>query len=325
MKHIYGWAIIGTGMIANAVAKELSSHKDIKIVSVWNRTYKKAVKFTNTFKCKAYETLEDAINDPAVDAVYIALNHHVHYDYLKRCIMCHKPILCEKPFTLNELEAKEVFELANKENTYVAEAMWTWYNKPALKVKEWLDSKVLGKITKVDIVYSNPILYLYRMKRLVDINLGGGALIDSGVYPITYAYKLFGYPNKIICDCKKGLKHGVDEGENITFIYDNLEVNIVCTLTGKLDEYVKIVGENGEVFVPSFHSGNKAILKVGDKVTNFVSNNKGYYAEFINTNKDVESGKKESSFVSQEDTLAVMRIMDECRRQMGLVYPMEKK
>jgi len=325
MDKKYGWCILGTGMIAHQVAPQIMKHNDRSyIATVWNRTSSKAVKFSKKFKCKQYDNLEDAVMDKNVDLIYVALNHHVHYEYLKKLIKYHKPILCEKPFTLNSKEAKEIFELAKAEGTYVAEAMWTWHNEPAIKCKTWLDDNEIGNIKEVNIIYSNPFMYLLPLKRLKDINLGGGALLDSGVYPITYAYRLFGYPKKIEC-IEFGFIKEVDSKESIVFHYDNFKVNIVCNLVGKFNEVVEIIGDNGKIIVPDFHFGNKAHLYKDNKVIKFRSGYKGYYREIVHTELDQVDGLKESRYVPASSTIDCLRIMDEIRDKMKLVYPSELK
>jgi len=321
MEKKFGWCILGAGMIANQVAPQIKKHQDRSyIATCWNRTKEKAIKFSKKFKCKQYDNLEDAVMDKNVDCVYVALNHHVHYEYLKKLIMFHKPILCEKPFTLNAKETKEIIDLARKENTYVSEAMWTWHNEPALRCKEWL--KEIGDVKTCDIIYSNPFMYILPLKRLNDINLGGGALLDSGVYPITYAYRLFGYPKEIkLVDYS--LRNGVDSKEIIEFTYEGFKVNIICNLVGKLKEEVKIVGKDGMIIVPDFHFGNKAILIEGEEAIKFKASIKGYYPEIVHTEMDLVNQNLESSYVPLQATYDCMKIMDELRKQMKLVYPKE--
>ena len=215
----FGWAYLGVGDIAHGTAKQLQRSENSEIVAVWNRTYEKAEKFAKKFGGTAYRTFEEAVNDPRVEGVYIALTANLHYEYMKKCIALHKPVLCEKPFTVNAGEAKEIFELAEKEGVYVAEAMWTWHNPVSLKVKEWLKEGKIGKIQEVICDYKNPATRYAKDGRLFDASRIGGALMDIGVYPLRYALELFGTPERY--ECKGRTSKGVDLAEDVDFLSHN--------------------------------------------------------------------------------------------------------
>lgn len=124
----FGWAYIGCGGIAHTTAKELVKTESQQIVAAWNRTYEKAEKFVKKYGGTAYKTAEEAITAPGVEGVYIALTADKHAEYMRLCIKHHKPMLCEKPFTVNAKEAEDIFTYAAQEGVYVSEAMWTWHN-----------------------------------------------------------------------------------------------------------------------------------------------------------------------------------------------------
>lgn len=119
----FGWAYIGCGGIAEQTAKEIYNSENHRIVSAWNRTHSKAAKFVKKYGGRAYRDILEAINADGVECVYIAVTADKHYEFMKLCIENHKNVLCEKPFTVNAEETKEIFALAEKEGVYVAEAM----------------------------------------------------------------------------------------------------------------------------------------------------------------------------------------------------------
>lgn len=156
----FGQAYIGCGGIARTRASELVQTDDNTIIAAWNRTKEKAESFVEDFGGKVYDTAEEAIRAEGVEGVYVNVNGDQHAYYTKLAIDLGKPVLCEKPFTFNEKETKDLLDYAAEKGVYVSEAMWTWHNDTAL----------------------------------------GGALMDLGVYNVRYAYELFGKQDRIECE-----------------------------------------------------------------------------------------------------------------------------
>ena len=318
----FRWGYIGTGSIAYTTARELVKSENNEIYAVWNRTKEKADKFVKKFGGKVYERLEDMLSDNNVDGVYIALTADRHYEYMKKCIEYHKPILCEKPFTVNAKQAKEIFELAKKENVYVSEAMWTWHNAPALKVKSWLNENSIGKIKEVRSDYRVPIVKYNKNSRLLDANKIGGALLDIGIYPLRYSLELFGRPNKV--ECSGRTTKGIDLGEVVDFYYDDFVVHHDIAMDTKFSEHYTIKGEQGTIKVPWFHMSKKANLK-GKRQEAFSTKDMLYARQFSNVADEIKRGLIASEYSKPEMTIACMEIMDECREKMNIVYPEEMK
>lgn len=314
---MFGWAFLGTGNIAEQVADELILEEGLDLVSCWNRTPARAEKFAKKYGCAAYPTPEEAIKAQGVNAAYIAVTADKHLDYIRLCLNAGIPVLCEKPFTVNTKEAEEAFALAKEKGVYLVEAMWTWFNAPALTVKSWLER--LGKIKKVTAKYCVPIS---SNPRLVDPARLGGALVDIGVYPIRYSYELFGVPNSI--HCKGNVeKDGVDHKEEITLTYDGFTAELSVNMDEWQGEEFCIEGEKGSIRVPFFHCAEEAFLS-GEEEVHFEDKSKKYGVELRRVSEEIAAGMKESALCPAKHTLDVMRILDECRRQMGLVYPSEK-
>ena len=316
----FGWAYIGCGGIAHTTAKELVKTDDQQIVAVWNRTYEKAEKFTQKYGGTAYRTVEEAINAPGVEGVYIALTADKHAEYMRLCIQNHKPVLCEKPFTVNAKEAEEIFTYAAQEGVYVSEAMWTWHNAVARNVRVWVDSGKLGAIRSVDCAYAFPMLKFSRNPRLMNPMQIGGALMDIGIYGVRYCYELFGMPKAVKCEGR--LDHGADLGEKITLKYDGFDANLTIALDQNVGEYFKINGTKGSVDVPIFHMASKATLTQSAKEV-FNDKTAHYAVEFRNVANEIRAGLTDSKIIPAQATSDCMKLLDECRRQMGLQYPCE--
>lgn len=317
----FGWAFIGCGGIAHITAKELLKTGEGRIVAAWNRTRTKAEDFVKKYGGTVYDTIEQAINAPGVEGVYIAVTADKHAEFMKLCIRNHKPVLCEKPFTVNAKQAQEVFELAAREGVYVSEAMWTWHNATARQVKEWVEEGKTGEILQVQCDYSFPMIKFSKKERHFSPVMIGGALLDIGVYCVRYCYELFGMPKEIICSGR--LSGGIDLGEKVTLRYDGFDANLRISRDENDGEKLIITGSNGTITVPMFHMAKKAVLK-GKEKGKFRDRSLLYGKQFTNVAAEIRSGAKEGVAVPAKSTVDCLEILDQCRQQMGLVYPCER-
>lgn len=316
----FGWAFIGCGGIAEITAKELLKTGKGRIVSVWNRTHDRAAAFVRKYGGTAYATAEEAINAPGVDGVYIAVTANMHEHYMRLCIGNHKPVLCEKPFTVNAEQAESVFSYATQEGIYVSEAMWTWHNATAHQVKKWVSEGRMGTIREVNCFYSFPMILFSKKERHTSPEMIGGALLDIGVYCIRYCYELFGMPKEILCDGR--VSNGIDLGERILLRYENFDANLIISRDQNHGEKLEILGTQGKITVPMFHMAQKAVLRT-EKTEVFRDKSLLYGTQFSKVAEEIRSGARRGVAISPESTVACMRIMDICRKQMGLVYPCE--
>ena len=320
---VFGWAYIGAGTIAGQTADQIRKTGSHKIVTVYNRTFSKAETFAVKYGAKACMTIEEAVTESGVEGVYIATTANNHYQAAKECLELGKAVLLEKPFTITKAEAEELVKLAREKKVYLAEAMWTWFSPVALQVKKWVQSEEVGKIKNIKLTYSMPVVKFF--PRLTDPNLAGGALLDCGVYPITYCYNLFGKPEKV--ECVGTLKGGVDEEEDVTLTYSNgMKVTaVISIIRSKGLENLVITGENGTVKCFFYHATKKATLirSTGQKIV--FKGNGGFDNEFTRVAEEILNGQTESNYVPLQATLDNMEVLDECRRQMGLIYPFEEK
>lgn len=313
---MFGWAFLGCGNIAEQVANEIAGEAGQKIVSCWNRSPERAQKFAVKYGARAYRTAEEALKAEGVNAAYIAVTADKHLDYIRLCLNAGVPVLCEKPFTVNAGEAEQAFALAKEKGLYLCEAMWTWFNAPALTVRTWLPK--IGAVKKVTAKYCVPIS---GNPRLVDPVRLGGALVDIGVYPIRYAYELFGMPKKIVCE--GSVEGGVDHKEKVTLFYDGFEAVLEIDMDEFKGEEFVIEGEKGCIRVPWFHAAQEVLL-TGEEEARFEDGSPKYAVQLRRAAEEIANGCKESAFCPPSHTVDVMRILDECRRQMGLVYPSER-
>ena len=315
----FNWCFIGTGQIAKKVAKELVTNPGHQIVSVFNRTKKKAEKFAKKYHSTVYESALEAINDSRVDGVYIATTNETHFAFCKLCLENHKPVLCEKPITGNTKELLELIKLSKENNTFLKEAMWTWFNPVANQVKKWIKEERIGKIVSVDCIFNMPIFGYNKAKgRYISPARYGGALLDLGVYSVRYVYELFGKPQTI--ESRGKLYNGIDLFNVSSFHYDGFDARVSSQINALVGEHCNIIGEKGTIKVPLFHMASKATLKTKDGKEVFKDKYKKFACQF-RTVAEYIKGEKPNDLVSLQSSVDVMELMDEIRKQIGVIFP----
>lgn len=317
----FRWAYIGNGNIANSTARDILRGEH-EIVSVYGRNKEKSKAFAEKYSAKSFDDFDSAVNRADVYGVYIATPHTSHVDYAVRAMKLGKPVLCEKPVGVTVADVDTLVNTAKAENIYFCEAMWTWFSDVALTVKKWVQSGEIGDVTDVTINYAFPGIMMSKNSRVLLPETAGGALLDIGIYPITYCYNIFGFPKDIVC--RGRLKNGIDISETVTLKYDGFNCTLHMSLCA-LKENCIIKGTKGTISLPVFfHMASKAILK-NENGRQVFKGKTDYLTEFTRAAQEIQNGRKESAYIPFEATRNCMLIMDECRRQLGLVYPFEKQ
>ncbi len=317
----FNWCFVGTGTLANFVAEQILATGRHKIVSCYTRSFEKGKEFGDRYGCQAYETLKEAVCAKDVDGVYVVTPHNVHYRNVKEILELGKPVLCEKAFTVEAGDTDELIRLAKEKDLYLCEAMWTWFGPGALKAREIIDSGRLGRILSADFTFN--CMAVNYAPRVSDPKRAGGAILDIGVYPLTYAYNLFGAPEDFCC--KGRIENGIDYAIEIDATFpENISVRIQADINDPDgDEMCVIRGEKGTLEVPGFHCNNIVRVVLTDGVEEMCCADKpelDYIPEFDAVAAEISQGLKESKYVPLRSTSDIMHIMDKCRAQMGLVY-----
>ncbi len=318
----FRWAFIGAGTLGKQVAKEITDSGRHRIVSVYVRDRKKRIEFADQYTAFAADCAKEAIDREDVDGVYICTPNTSHHEYTLLALELGKPVLCEKPATTDSKLLKEMIDLSRKKDVYFAEAMWTWFSPIANKVKEWFDAGEYGNLKKLDLNYH--LKSINYAPRCSDPMLAGGALLDVTVYPLTYAFRLLGKPESIVC--KGTLKDGIDTKEDIVLTYpDGFVCNVSASIVDmKGLEKLIIEGDQAKTKLMFFHGANQVKLKRKNGKSETFKGDGGMLNEFDIVADEIRRGLKESEYVPHSATLSVMEMMDECRRQMGLVFPFEE-
>lgn len=318
---MFRWGVIGTGNIAKTVCDSIVKSGRHEVVAAYSRTAARAAKFAKRYGAKSYTDKEDFFADKNIDAVYIATPHSAHYLYLIDCINHGVPALCEKSFTVNAEQAKAVFDLAREKKVFVCEAMWTRFAPFLDEVKKWIEDGAIGKVKSFDGKFCMPLKLIkpFVPERVYRAEYAGGSLLDLGVYPVSFAHMLLGVPDKTECDMV--VKDGIDYAEDIKLHYADGVCKLYSSLTDLTSFTGTVYGEKGKIVIPNFTRPKKAYLYTGGKKVESKKGKCGYVYEFDKCAEDIRAGRVESSVMTAKDTLEVMRIMDECRRQNALAYP----
>ena len=315
----FRWAYIGSGSIAASTARSILKGNH-EITVVYSRSFDKAQAFAKKFGGKAVETIDELLSCDNIDAVYIATPHTSHVEYAVAALKKRIPVLCEKPVGVTQADVELLIETARENDTYLVEAMWSWFSDTAIAVRDWVKQGKIGRVKNVKIVHAYPGLNKKPGSRVLDPMTAGGALLDIGIYPITYCYNIFGYPDSI--KCEGTIQNGIDIKEKVTLCYGNMPCELYVSFE-KLKESFVAEGTEGKIKLPMFHVASFAVMK--SKKGNKVAFGKTTYLnEFDRVAEEIRAGKKESDYVPFEATLSCMKIMDVCREQMGLKYPFEK-
>ena len=318
--------IMGSGNIAGIMAGTINKMKNVRVYAVASRQQVHADVFAGKYGCKkAYGSYEDLAADKKVDLIYVATPHSEHYENVKMCLEAGKPVLCEKAFTLNAAQAEELVRIAAEHKVFLAEAMWTRYMPMLTTIREVIGSGIIGEPKTIT---ANLGYVISSKERLTNLALGGGALLDVGVYTINFALMIFGHNISKIASCCTFTETGVDEQNAICLqYYDGKVANLNSSMVSLSDRQGIIYGTKGFAVVENIN--NFESIAVYDKQYKKVASYKcpkqisGYEYEVAACIEAIKCGQIECAQMPHSETLRVMRIMDEIRSQWGMKYPCE--
>ena len=325
------FAILGAGSIARVMATTInkmnsSGNNIVKLAAVASRSLDKSKQFASEFNIeKAYGSYDELYNDPSIDLVYIATPHNFHYEQCKSCLQHKKNVLCEKPFTVNAKQAKELLDLAAEKKLFITEGIWTRYQPMRRIIDEEIKSGIIGKPMMVT---ANLSYNMTRKERLLKTELAGGALLDVGIYALNFANMVLGDPDEVDSSCIKNAS-GVDMSNSVTFTYkDTAKMAVLCSSALCVsDRFGMIHGSEGFIMVENIN--NPQSLKVFDKAYNLIKEIKapeqltGFEYEVEESAKAIKNGEIQCSSMPHEKILYMMNLMDSIRAQMGIKYPFE--
>ena len=328
MDRTLRWGILGTGNIARQFAKGLQVTKNAALVAVGSRTDERAAAFAREFDIpRAHGSYEALAGDDGVDVVYVCTPHPMHAENALLCLEHGRHVLCEKPFTLNAREAKQVIETAASNKRFLMEGMWTRFIPATRQAYDWVNAGKIGAVRQIQANFGFRA-GVEPTSRLFDPALGGGALLDVGVYTVSLASLfLVGMPESIHSSADLGAT-GVDEQAAMLLHYPGGAMALLsCAIRVNLQQDAYIIGEEGYICLHGpFWCSAAATLHVSGKEPERVElplTGNGFNYEAASVGECIRQGALESSIMPLTETLEIMETLDSLRAQWGLRYPME--
>ena len=324
------WGILATGGIAAAFTADLVDLPDAEVVAVASRSEASAKAFAERFGIeRAYGEWGALAEDADIDVVYVATPHSAHRAAAGLCLSAGRNVLCEKAFTLNVREAEELVGLAKDGGRFLMEAMWMYCNPLIRRLKSLVEDGAIGEVRTVqaDFGLAGPFPPAHRLR---DPAQGGGALLDLGVYPVSFAHLLLGEPSDVVAKAVLS-EEGVDLQTGALLSYDGGALaSLHCSLTGGTATIASVTGSLGRIDIPNgfFHPDRFVLHRDGRDPEEFAADpadgpRNSLKHEAREVMRALRAGETESPLVPLEGTLAVMRTLDAIRDRVGVRYPGE--
>jgi predicted dehydrogenase len=316
------WGIIGLGNIANKFAADLASVENVELVAVASRNRQRADEFALRHNSKkAYDSYEKLVKDAEVDAVYIATPHSFHKEHAILCLQNKKAVLCEKPFAMNLEEVSEMISVAKENNILLMEALWTFFLPHFTYVLDIVKSEKFGKLKNLEADFG-----FYRdfdeTSRLFKKEVGGGSLLDIGIYPIFAALAALGEPDSIDANATF-FENGADSSCTAVFHYENAKATIKSTILEETKTEAVFIFDKAIVkIMRQFHEPSTVVIIQNNKeeIINFDCKTIGYNFEIEHFSQLLRENKKESAVMTFDFSESIIKTLDKVRKIIGLEY-----
>ena len=322
--NIIRWGILAPGHIAHKFAQDLARVEGAKLMAVASRDLDRAKEFAEEYDAPyAYGSYAKLADCPELDVVYVASPHVGHHAHTLLCLNAGLAVLCEKPFGMNLGEVKEMIEMSRSKKLFLMEAMWSRFMPTTLKTLELIRKGAIGRVLGVRADFGFKALKDPR-KRLFNKDLGGGALLDIGIYPLFWSYAMLGMPATVKASAVFS-DTGVDASTGMVLTYDTDAFAFLdCTLLARTDCEAIVYGELGCIRVHSrWHNSQALSLELTDaepERLTFEREAHGYNYEIESANHALRAGLTENPDWSHQDSLNLMTLLDRVRGEIGLEY-----
>lgn len=321
------WGILSTGNIAKRMAQTLTDMPDSQLVAVGSRSQQSADAFGEAFAVpNRHSSYEALANDPEVDAIYIATPNSLHYENSLLCLEAGKAVLCEKGFTLNALEAQRLIEKAREKRVFLMEGMWLRFFPGHVWLRQFVADGGLGDLKHINVSFcwlpeQDPT------NRFFDLRLGGGALLDLGCYGVSFVWSILGKPDSVKSTVVLN-EYGADVQEAIIMGYDHGQIaTITVSLVSHDVRTAMLTGTGGKVIIhPRWYKPHQMTLSPHggvEEVKDFPWDSTGQQFEVAHVNEALRNGQIESDIMPLDESLEIMRMLDDLRAEWGLTYPTE--
>jgi predicted dehydrogenase len=325
MKKKYKWGILAPGKMSAKFTKGLRLLDNVELYAVGSRDLQRSKKFADEYGFKKYYgSYEELAADEAVDIIYIASPHSHHYEHTMLCLNHKKAVLCEKAFALNSYEVSRMISEAARQQVFLMEALWPPFQPIYIKTKEVLQGGEPGKILHLNARFGFQAPY-NPLDRKFNLDLGGGSLLDIGIYPVIDVLYFMGVPSEIIAKASF-TETGSEDSLSIIFGYeDGRMATVYSSFRTSAGIGCDLLCENGNLF---FSRGrdmsqrlNVAINGKENKEYSLLPDGMGYQFEAIEVMKCLDEGKLESNIVPLSFSRDLMKTLDRIRKAAGIVFP----
>lgn len=324
MNKTFRWGIIGLGRIAHKFATGLQLVPNAQLYAVASREIGKAQTFAAEYGAShAFGSYEELLTIKDLDAIYVATPHSEHHANVLMCLRAGIPVLCEKAFAFNARQVREMIATARLENVFLMEAIWTRFLPATLKTLELIESGSIGDIKHLSADFG--FLAPYNPEgRLFNKALAGGSLLDIGIYPLFISKLLLGNPQHIKAVASL-TETGVDMACTMALSYENgATASLFSTLAARTDSTATIYGTKGKILMHSrFHEATAITLEIEGDEPQYIPCERlgdGYCYEAIHVQECLTNGLTQSPLLPLSFSLELIELMDEIRRQIGVVY-----
>jgi predicted dehydrogenase len=318
------WGILGTGFIAGLQTKDLKEN-GFTVQAVGSRSLDSSKGFAEQYGiATAHGSYEELVADPLIDVVYIATPHPFHHANALLALNAGKHVLVEKSFTMNAREAQDIVDLAESKGLVALEAMWTRFLPHMIRIRDIIAAGTIGEVRKV-VASHNQSLPQDPAHRLNDPALGGGALLDLGIYPISFAFDILGTPAAIRASATMSAT-GVDRQTAAIFDYDGgAQALVDCELDAASANRAMVIGTHGWIDIEhtwynpvpfTVHAVDGSVVERYDQPVS----SRGMQFQAAELERLIRAGETAGTILPPGETVAIMAAMDEIRRQIGLSY-----
>ncbi|NOR28004.1 MAG: gfo/Idh/MocA family oxidoreductase [Lutibacter sp.] len=322
METTIKWGIIGLGSIAHKFVKDLLLVEKCTLEAVASRNLKKAESFSKQYNATSfYNSYEALFKNLLVDIVYIATPNNSHKLYTVLALEHKKAVLCEKPFAINKKQVYTMIEASKNNNTFLMEAMWSRFIPSIKKIKNSIDSGEIGEVKYINADFS--FKANTSIQRIYDKELGGGSLLDIGIYPVFLAYLLLGIPTKINANAHY-YKSGADSQLAMLFNYKNAQAILFSSFNSTSKRVAKISGTLGEIIINEpWNETNSFTIQKNNEEASLISLptvGKGFSHEIVECTNCLLENKIESTTWSHQNSLDLITLLDAIRKEINLTY-----
>lgn len=319
------WGVIGPGRIAHKFVQDLAKVPGSTLSAVASRSLDRAQAFANEYGAPyAYGSYEALLECPELDVVYVASPHNGHLRHTLLCIKASIPVVCEKPFSINECYVGDMIEMAETFDTYLMEALWTRFMPTTRHALSLVQQGVIGEVLGVKADFGFKGIYDPE-SRLFNPKLAGGALLDIGIYPVFWSYLMLGKPATIKASACMS-PTGVDASTGMVFTYEGGQFAFLdCTFMAKTSCEAFVYGTEGVIKVHGrWHESQALTVERYDEAPETIRFDRdtwGYDYEIAAVAEDLRAGRKQNADWSLENSRELIQLLDQVREEIGLIYP----